>query len=704
MREKKTKRTIFLARFDTLEKLIHFVAKDLQPLERMTVSQCSEKYRHLRNIGSYVGPWRNDKAPYLVDIMNSFESPTKTAVIFVASAQCGKTESFLNWLNYVQLCDPSDMLFVQTTMKRAQNYSETNLERFKNANREYRNRMLPGRHNDGVLKKRFRSGTILNLSWPSITELSGRSVRRIFLTDYDRNEENIGGEGDCFQLAVRRTTSFKHRGMTVAESTPGAEVEDPRWEPSTKHEAPPAKKILALYNRGTRKRWYWKCTGCHTRFEPDFSLMKWEEKQDIPTSANSCYLECPKCEKKYYEGGVEGRDSKYLMNLSGKWLADGCSFDEDDNIIGEEPISDYDSYWLKGVCAAFSKWSKLVSEYLEAEQEYEKTGSEEALKTFYNTSLGEPYQYKADEIDRLPEHLKARAKDLGEKVVPKGVRFLVANIDVQKNMFVVQVHGYGVNEDVWIVDRFNVKKSDRLDEDGHPLWVKPGAYLEDWKLLIPKVLQKTYELDDGSERRMEIKAISCDSAGQTGVTANAYNFFRYLKNDYEEDRSLYRRFILTKGRSTVTGPRTQITYPDSDRKDRNAEGRGEIPVLMLNTHELKNIMNQRLDREESGGGRVNFPKWLPTWFYEEMCAERVEKGKWVPIAKRNEAWDLLVYSYGLAISPRFVAMERIDWDDPPEWAGDWDNNPLIVGKDGKKTFDKDGENVHTMEELADILS
>src|SRR5690625_6525461 len=68
--------------------------------------------------------------------------------------------------------------------------------------------------------------------------------------------------------------------MTVAESSPGYEIEDPQWSGKTRHEAPPTRGILALYNRGDRRRWYWRCPQCYQPFEPDFHLIQ------IPDSAD----------------------------------------------------------------------------------------------------------------------------------------------------------------------------------------------------------------------------------------------------------------------------------------------------------------------------------------------------------------------------------------------------------------------------------
>ena len=82
---------------------------------------------------------------------------------------------------------------------------------------------------------------------------------------------------------------------------------------------------------------------------------------------------------------------------------------------------------------------------------------------------------------------------------------------------------------------------------------------------------------------------------------------------------------------------------------------------------------------------IRYPTWMPDWFYRQMTNEvRTEKG-WENSAKRrNEVFDLTYYA--LAIATRgpekgapFALFDanRIDWDDPPNWAAEWDENPFV---------------------------
>lgn len=690
----------------TLESYLVDAAEMIRPPERLNVWQAAEKYIWVSKQGSYVGPWKSSITPYMREPLETLNSDEHTELIFVGSAQMGKTDMFTNWMTHTALCDPADMMLVHTSTHSARHYSGDTIEKFLRNSKKVNAALGKGANAHTSHTTKFKSGMQVRYSWPSINELSSKTISKMFLTDYDRMPEDVDGEGSPHVLAAARTTVFGRRGMCVSESTPGRDVLDPNYVPKTKHEAPHVGGILSLYNKGDRRRFYWQCFGCLEWFEPDRSLLRWKEDGTKEEALDSVHMECPHCSQKIYHNGDPDKKipGKFEMNLKGKWVKDGQWLDREGKLHGNPALSTTASFWLKGVAAAFTTWRELLEKLLAAEESFEQTGEQGELRACINTKFGEPYIPRGMGVERLPETLKARARDYGHKVVPKGVRFLIANIDVQKNMFKVQIHGFGVGGDIWVIDRFDVKKSERKDNEGDALWVKPGAYLEDWKLLIPKVLEKSYPLWGDEDKFMQIKIVSCDSAGEDGVTAKAYEFYKYLKYDHEDNPGLYRRFILTKGATSKVVPLQRIAYPQSTRKGSKANANGEVPVMMLNTYELKNTLSGMLERTEPFGGRINFPKWLPDWFYEELCSERLTQKGWEPIGKaRNEAWDLLVYAIAVSINKERVGIHDIDWDDPPGWAEEWDKNDLVYQGEDKR-FDKPIKKGYNLSELAKVLT
>jgi phage terminase large subunit GpA-like protein len=217
-------------------------------------------------------------------------------------------------------------------------------------------------------------------------------------------------------------------------------------------------------------------------------------------------------------------------------------------------------------------------------------------------------------------------------------------------------------------------------------------------------LLKTYELSDGSGRVMSVKLTLCDSGGREGVTAKAYDFWRWLRDDCEVP-NLQRRFQLVRGNPVKGAPRVLISYPDSERKDRHAGARGEIPVLMMNVDQLKDQVDKMLTRTDPGGGRVNFLQGLPDTFYSELCVEvRTPKGWENPKNFRNESWDLLVYATAGVVS-RHIGIEHIDWTEPPSWAEEWDGNDLVFNpKIEDKPFDAKPKDKLDLGKLAENLA
>lgn len=660
--------------FHSVEEMIVAAAETVRPPERLTVSQAAEKYRYLNNPGSYVGKWKNSKTPYLVEPMDTLDSLEHTGLIFAGPARTGKSDMFFNWLTKTVVCDPADMMVYHMTQNTARDWSLGDLAKVFRHTTALGSRLVPGRQNNNVHDKQFIGGMRLYAKWPTITEMSGKTMRFLWLFDYDRMPDDIDKEGTAFDLARKRAGTFKRFGMCVAESSPGRLVENPKWLPATKHEAPPCKGILGLYNRGDRRRWYWRCPQCHEAFEGDFSLLSWPNSTDIMESVGQVVLVCP------HDGFPMEPEFQEELNEGGKWIKDGQVWLPDGRVAGTPIVSDIASFWLKGTAAAFTDWRLLVQRYLEAVREYEQNGSEDALKTTTTTDQGLPYTAKAMLSDRLPEALKTRAEDWGgskdEPVVPPGVRFLIATIDVQARAFVVQLHGFGVGGDVWIAHPFKIRKSERVDADGERFPIDPAGYPEDWRVLIEQVIERTYPLGDDSGRRMQIKATVCDSGGREGVTANAYAFWRYLRDEHEAGH--HRRFMLVKGEPKKAAPRFYIGYPDANRKDRHSGARGDVPVVFLNSNLMKDQVSAMLSRTEPGGGMVHFPIWAEDWLYSQLTTEfRTTKGWENPRKRRNEAWDLLYYAVGICLHSS-IRLEHIDWGDPPAWADEWDKNALVI--------------------------
>lgn len=658
-----------MSRYKTLDELIVHLAEGLRPPERMTVSEAAEKYIRIKKVGLSDEQWSARKTPYMTEPMNELRNRLMRGVVFCGPAQCGKTEALiLGWLAYTAMIDPMDMMIVNPTQKAARDFAVRRIDRMHRDSPDIGGRLLKSRSTDSKQTKQYTSGMLVDLSWPTVSETRGKPIGRCAATDYDGIEDNIGGEGSLFDLLMARTRSFMSFGKVLAESSPSKPLTDPQWSPSTPHEAPPCNGILSLYNRGDRRRWYWPCPNCNDYFETRFSDIQFDQKERNAVAAgDSAHLLCPVCTHKILPGDREA------MLEYGSWVKEGQRI-VNFKVTGTPVRSDIASFWLSGAAAGLTDWRKLVTSFVQAKQETERTGSEDGLIKFWNADAAEVFISKSQQSARTPDSLMKRAEALPEREVPKGCVAMVATIDVQKSMFIVQVHGImpGVPHDLVIIDRFKLYKSKRKDGENDYIPVNPGAYQEDWDLIEEEVINRSYPLADGSGRRMRIHMTTVDSAGREGVTANAYAFQRKMR-----EKGLAPRFHLTKGEPNPKAPRAFIEMPDSKQRGLTAIARGDVPVLFINSLLVKNMLHHRLDVVTPGAGMIHFPKWLQIDFYQELCREVFDGKRWEnPGGMRNETWDLLYYCIGVLISSLFL-IEKEDWTNPSEWLSDWDVNPNV---------------------------
>ncbi|HDZ74080.1 MAG TPA: hypothetical protein ENH55_15240 [Aurantimonas coralicida] len=358
--------------FSSLEQILLATAEAIRPPERLTVSEAAEKYRKLNNPGQYIGPWRNSMAPYLTEIMDETGSLDFTGVVFAGPARCGKSDIFFNKLGHSAICDPGDAMLVHMTQSTSRDWSQGDLRKFFRHTTAVGSRVLPGKQNMNVHDIRFLTMRLL-VKWPTITELSGKTLRDLWFMDYDRMPQDIEGEGPPFDLGRKRTQTVGRYGMTVAESSPGFEILNTRWSPETPHEAPPTQGILALYNRGDRRRWYIRCVDCGNAFEPHFDHLNYPDSADHVEAAEMTTLDCPMCGFSHTHEPAPGQPGKHGLNLGGKWIKEGQLWMPDGTIEGVARKSDIASFWLPGVSAAFVDWKTLVLKWLKANEEYDKS-------------------------------------------------------------------------------------------------------------------------------------------------------------------------------------------------------------------------------------------------------------------------------------------------------------------------------------------
>lgn len=656
----------------------------LRPPKRVTVAEGAAQTLVINQPGGYVGPWSADETPYMVEPMNMLASRSHEAVCFVGPARTGKTMGLLDaWIAHCVVNDPGDMAVIQMTQEKAREYSKTRIDRMIRHSPALKAMKSASSQHDNTHDKMFKHGMWLRIAWPTVTNLSGSDYRYVAFTDYDRMPDDVDGEGAPFTLGLKRTTTFLSRGMCMVESSPGRDVTDPNWRPVTPHEAPPTGGILGIYNRSDRRRWYWQCLHCREHFEvtpglslfglpSDDELLEMVREADLGALASQYNrVICPHC------GSIHTPKDKHELNRRGVWLRDGEKITPDGERYGEPLTSTIAGYWLGGAAAAYQHWRSLIMRHLQGLREYALTGSELTLKTTVNTDQGLPYTPRAL-VEAAKGGGQIRQDDRLERyVVPEAARFLVAAVDVQGGTnarFVVQVHAVGVHMEQWLVDRFEIKESERAGVGSEFAPIDPAAYAEDWHTLTKKVVTATYKTPiEGRELQVLLTVV--DSGGEDGVTDKAYAWFRALRQ-----AKLHDRVMLVKGSNVKMQGMIRQTLVGN----RSGKEKGDVPLYILNTDTLKDAVHAGLRRATPGPGYIHIPGWANKAFLDELHHSEIrgKTGKWEQVRKRNEAFDLAAYVRAGCLK---LGADKIkNWDKAPAWAAPLPDNRELVTREERR--------------------
>ncbi len=684
-----------------------------RPPKRLSVSQSAASSLIIKQTGGPATQWSPTETPYMVQAMDMLSSRKHESVCFVGPARTGKTGALvLGFVTHAAINDPGDMLIIQMSQEKAREFSKTDIDRAFRHSPDLAVMKTNSGHDDGIHDKMLKNGMWLRIAWPTVSNVSGSTYRYAVSTDYDRVEDDIGGEGALYGLLVKRTTTFLSRGMCVVESSPGREISDPAWVPVTAHEAPPVGGILGIYNRSDRRRWYWKCIDCREWFEAApglglFNLPRESELIEIVREINipqfakeHARIVCPCC------GSIIDFKHRQMLNANGRWVQDGQRLNRYDELEGEAMEANIAGYWLGGVAATYQKWSSLVERYLQGLREYALTGSELALKTTINTDQGMPYlsRHLAEAQQESRDPKDRPNKDLQRYVVPDWTRLVVASVDVQGGAnarFDVQVHAVGEHFEQALINRFDIRDSRREGMGSTWAPIDPASYPEDWDRITDEVVRSTYRTStEGREIRVKLTVV--DSGGEDGVTDKAYEWMRRMRRT-----GLAMRVMLYKGASTKSAPLIR----ESLLGNRSSKEKGDVPVYVCNPNLLADAVAANLKRTKPGPGYYHFPApkdaktnpdgWLPKSFFDELAAEvRDENGTWRQVRKRNESFDHCKMIYAGLLR---LGIDKIkDWMSAPQWAQPLDANSEVVTTEQRREMKQQAEEERRVEAEARV--
>nr|DAU97756.1 MAG TPA: terminase large subunit [Caudoviricetes sp.] len=565
----------------------------LEPPKPLTISSwAAEKRRLSREASAEPGRWNLDRAPYQRSIMDAISSPGLKRVVLMTSAQIGKTEMLLNTIGYYSEHDPSPIMVVNPTDAMAQAFSKDRLApmiRDTECLKEIYGMAKSRDTANTILHKQFPGGHITMIGANAPTNLASRPIRILLLDEVDRYPASAGTEGDPVDLADKRTTTFWNRKVVLV-STPTEKG---------------VSRIEKEYLKSSQEEWCVQCPYCGK-----YTPFKWDN-----LDFKDMMMKCDYCEEKLSED---------------EWKEQPGMF------VAQNPsVTDIRGFHLNEMASPWKRWKDIKQAYLEAVKDKKETGSDYKLRTWVNTSLGEPYEVMGAKAD-LKDLINRREKYTAE--LPKGVLLLTAAVDVQDDRLELEVCGWGAGYESWGITY--EKLYGNLEKNF--IWEELEAFLS-----------KPFMFEDG--QALNIACTFIDTGGH--FTTQSY---KWLKSMQQKKKMIFG----IKGMGSNGIP---LLHKKSTNNQYN------VPILILGVNAGKETVLERLYITEYGSGYCHFPenidrgydqKYMKGLTSEQRLVKDV-KGKptvcWVKRpGARNEPFDLRNYNTAAVefLNPNFAVLAK----------------------------------------------
>lgn len=384
---------------------IHEALRQLKPPEDITVSEWAQKYRLLdAKTAAMPGPWRNDKTPYLIEIMDELNNYETEEIVFCKCTQVGGTEAELNMLGYIIGQDNAPSMVVYPSDKLGESISD--------------NRIKPLILQSPTLRERYHElrsqkmemqfdGMYLTISGAnSPSSLASRAIKYLFLDEVDKYPGSSKKEADPISLARERTKTFANRKiyMTSTPTIKSGHI----WK--------------NLLDCDVEKHYFVPCPHCGEFIELAFANLRFPKKEDGLTAsdrADQAVYVCQEC------GCIINDQHKAEMLRYGVWKI------TKENNSARRKIG----YWINVLYSPFVRFSEIALEWINSQ------GDNERLQNFVNSWLAEPWE--DTRLTTSADVVMERQTEYVEFTVPEWAKFLTAGVDVQETCLYWTIRAWG---------------------------------------------------------------------------------------------------------------------------------------------------------------------------------------------------------------------------------------------------------------------
>ena len=414
----------------------------LQPPEDLTVSEWAERYRVLdaKTSGS-PGPWRNDKTPYLVGIMDELCNYETEEVIFVKPTQVGGTETILNSIGRIIQQDPSPTMVVYPSDTLWESIKKNRIDPMLNASPELKRRYHES--DSSVSELQFDGMYLVIVGSNSPSQLASRPIRNLFLDEVDKYPGASKKESDPISLATERTKTFRNRKI-FKTSTPTL-MTGHIW--------------IAMEAADQIRHYFVPCPHCGEYIELVWQQVKFpnEDGMTYADRAEFAVYECQNCH------GIITDRHKPEMLRHGEWRT----------VEEKTQFPRKVAFWINTLYSPFVRFSEMVKAFLTSKDD------PDLFQNFTNSWLAEPWE--DTKLKTNADLVLERQTTLPEFIVPKWARLLTAGIDVQETSIYYTIRAWGnylTSQNIAHGQVYNFAEIERImnlqyarEESGEPLVV-----------------------------------------------------------------------------------------------------------------------------------------------------------------------------------------------------------------------------------------
>lgn len=393
----------------------------LRPPEDVSVSEWAERFRIL-DAGAEPGPWRNDRTPYLVGIMDAFVAAWTRKITVKKSVQSGGTEAAKNMLAYAIDQDPADVIWA---VPRREDIGHFQFRRFAPmvaATPRLLDHVTGLRSDEKRKEHVFDRMAVYFRAATSKADLSADPCRYVFGDELDKWNRWTEDEGDPVRLLEDRTTTFWNRKIVLI-STPST-----KWG-----------HIERSWIASDRQEYWVPCPRCGTWQVPRLDGIRVPDGERDPEKIRReriAWYECSGCATKLEDASQVRAD----LVANGVWVQERARIQKSGKIRGAFE-TDHAGFHVSMLITPWKTWSEIVARFFEVRQDPPE------LQVFVNQWLGEVFEEKAHETTTT--QLATLARDYEPGTVPDGAVVLVAGVDVQLDHFWITVRAYGYDMESW---------------------------------------------------------------------------------------------------------------------------------------------------------------------------------------------------------------------------------------------------------------